>query len=160
MYLAHKCPQCHQYDVVYHINDTKLHCVCGYTENEEIFWRYMKMDSYLRELEIEIEKCYPYREISIISNQIDLMIGYHITGRHDARDSCLTHLIKEIKDLYNKWGICYSNFIRIEKRIVEYEALPRGGKSKNENMYVENIKTSREFFKDFPEKCKAAIKEN
>lgn len=154
MYLAHKCPQCHERDVLY---SDKPYCDCGFTEDQDKFWKNLARDAYLRDLESEIEDNYPFRELRIIDNQFSLIVGYHITGRNDARDFCLKNTKERIIQFYEKWGAWYYDYSLIDKVIAEYEAIPRTGKPKDD-FYITNIETAKKFLKDFPNECKEALK--
>ncbi len=156
MYLAHKCTKCWKSDIVYFMEASNLSCRgCGHTETEEQFWQAMRSEAYLRELEAEIEDRYPFKDIFLIGNSIDLAVGWHVLGKYENRDFCINALLENIKNLYDKWGICYCYFDKVEKRMSKYEQISTGEDSLK---YKEYLDTMRDFFKDFPEKMKDACK--
>jgi len=159
MYIAHKCTKCRKSDIVYYINQTQLSCrVCGHIEEEKDFWQEMRSEAYLRELESEIEDCYPFKDIDLIGCKIDLAIGWHVLGRYDDRDKCIDAILQGIKELYDKWQICYSYFAKVEKRILKYEKIAETGDKEDHVKYQVNLDSMRDFFKDFPEKMKSVCK--
>lgn len=140
MYLAHKCPQCHTHDIMFN----SFLCSCGFSENENDFWKHMKNDAYLSDIEHEIEERYPFKAMSVISSVLELMVGYHVTNRFESRDYCINSLTEDLLTLYTKWGICYCDYSIIEDTIQEYEQI--SSKSKNEELYTVNKKSARDFF--------------
>lgn len=156
MYIAHKCTKCWKCDIVLGFGVPSFSCRnCGHQEDENAFWAAYRSEMYLRDLEAEIEDRYPYRDMSLIGNIIDLAVGWHVLGRDDARDQCNESILNGIKELNDKWQICYCYFGKIERRISKYEQL---GTVDEKKKYQKNLDTVRDFYKDFPEKMKAMCK--
>jgi hypothetical protein len=156
MYIAHKCTKCWKCDIVYNFGQTTYSCRgCGHTENEAAFWAANRSEQYLRELEEEIESRFPFKDITLIGCSIDLAVGWHALGKYDGRDYCIEAILKSIKELHDKWGICYSNFDKVERRIAKYEQI---GNHDESAQYKEHLDSMRDFFKDFPPKMKEACK--
>lgn len=158
MYIAHKCIKCNKGYVDYEFGKNSFECSnCDVVENEETFWRHEKMADYLRDLEGEIENCYPYKEMDILGCTIDLAIGYHIMDRIDARDFCMNSVTEQCNTLNEKWQISYCNFGRVEKYIQRTEDFAKNStKFQEESLakHLEKIASAKIIFKEFVNQLK------
>jgi hypothetical protein len=155
MYIAHECTKCRKSDIIYNFSDTFSCRGCGHTENEKEFWEAHRSEMYLRDLEIEIEERFPFKDMDMIDNTIDLAIGWHVLGKYDGREQCIETVLINIKELHDKWQICYCNFGKVERRMIKYEKI---GTEEDRSKYQIHLDSMRDFFKHFPEKMKNACK--
>jgi hypothetical protein len=148
MLIAHKCPKCHKSDIVYNFNQEMYSCNnCDYEEDDKTFQMYMNYERYERDLEDEIENSFPYRDLFLANNTINLAIGYHITGRFKARDYCIESVLEKSQMLEEKWQLCFCGFRDIENTILSYKNLKQDKRSEK---YKANLTTVDKFFNDIP----------
>lgn len=152
MYLAHQCPQCKKADIVYYMDGKQFNCQkCSHVEDKQTFWQHIKNDSYIREIESELETNYPYKSLDIINSTLNLIVGYHLVGKSESVEQCLNRIKEDIVLLKEKHGICYCNLQQLEESIQDYENIPQDKRSKK---YTETYKTLRATFQDVPKVLK------
>lgn len=157
MYLAHKCPKCSDGDVVFDFTTPKHKCdICEYVEDTDVFNYIENQETCIRKLENQLADMFPFRELSLVGSSINLAVGNHVTGKFDSRDFCMNSAIERAKAICDKWQVCYIGFCNIENAIKRYESID--AKYTEGSKYTENVKSVREFFKDFPDKIKAVCK--
>jgi hypothetical protein len=157
MYIAHKCPKCAEADVVFNLDGHQHKChSCEYSEDSDVFNYFEKQERHIRDLESKIESMLPFKDLSRIGSLIDLAIGAHVTGKFESREHCIQSLMKQAKNVCNKWQVCYIDFNRIEKKIQQYERTQ--ARQNEESKYADNIRNAREFFKNLPSNLKAECK--